>query len=115
MQGYEDPFNRRTYPWGKENKDLVDFYRTLAKTKQAQPALRQGDVYLTGEDGRLVLRRQWQDQIVYGWINLKKQTWTVPQRGKVLVSHEMELREDQFAIAPMGFCAVLDYEDKASD
>ncbi len=82
MQGYEDPFNRRTYPWGKENKDLVDFYRTLAKTKQAQPALRQGDVYLTGEDGRLVLRRQWQDQIVYGWINLKKQTWTVPPAGK---------------------------------
>ena len=115
MQGYEDPFNRRTYPWGKENKDLVDFYRTLAKTKQVQPALKQGDVYLTGETGRLVLRRQWQDQIVYGWINLKKETWTVPQRGKVLVSHEMELRADQFAIAPMGFCAVFEYEDKASD
>ena len=29
MQGYSDPFCRGTYPWGKENKVLLEFYRWL--------------------------------------------------------------------------------------
>ena len=29
MQGYGDPFCRGTYPWGKEDKDLLNFYSFL--------------------------------------------------------------------------------------
>ena len=29
MQGYSDPFCRGTYPWGKENKELLEFYKWL--------------------------------------------------------------------------------------
>lgn len=29
MQGYKDPFNRVCYPWGKENAELVEWYRQL--------------------------------------------------------------------------------------
>ena len=28
-QGFEDPFNRRTYPWGAEDRELLAFYRRL--------------------------------------------------------------------------------------
>ncbi len=33
MQGYEDPFNRRCYPWGKEDKTLVAFVSSLGRLR----------------------------------------------------------------------------------
>lgn len=29
VQGYEDPINRRTYPWGNEDEKLIGFYRKI--------------------------------------------------------------------------------------
>ena len=34
MQGYEDPFNRRCYPWGEEDKNLVSYFRVLGKLRR---------------------------------------------------------------------------------
>ncbi len=33
MEGYKDPFCRGCYPWGKENKLLLDFYRRLGELR----------------------------------------------------------------------------------
>lgn len=33
MEGYKDPFNRGCYPWGNENRELVDFYKTMGKIR----------------------------------------------------------------------------------
>ena len=33
MEGYDDPFNRRCYPWGHENKDLQNWYRQLTNLR----------------------------------------------------------------------------------
>lgn len=33
VQGYKDPFNRRTYPWGKEDKKILDFYKKIGKIR----------------------------------------------------------------------------------
>ncbi|MBO4217635.1 MAG: glycoside hydrolase family 13 protein, partial [Clostridia bacterium] len=33
MEGYGDPFNRRYYPWGKEDKETVDFYSAVGKMR----------------------------------------------------------------------------------
>lgn len=33
MQGYKDPFNRRCYPWGKEDTELLDWYKKLGKIR----------------------------------------------------------------------------------
>ncbi len=34
LQGYKDPFNRGCYPWGKENQELVTFYRTMGEIRR---------------------------------------------------------------------------------
>jgi len=34
QEGYKDPFNRRTYPWGMENMDLVDFTAELSRIRK---------------------------------------------------------------------------------
>lgn len=52
MEGYKDPFNRRTYPWGKENVDLLMWYRRLGRCRRQCPALAQGEMIPlpSGED-----------------------------------------------------------------
>ena len=44
MEGYRDPFNRRCYPWGDENPELVDFVKTLSKVRKGTRAFEQGEM-----------------------------------------------------------------------
>ena len=50
MEGFEDPFNRRTYPWGKEDAELLDWYKALGRLRHEHSALRAGSIrYVAGE------------------------------------------------------------------
>lgn len=42
MQGYKDPFNRRCYPWGKENGELVEWYKKLGKIRNENHVFKDG-------------------------------------------------------------------------
>ncbi|MCH5204139.1 MAG: glycoside hydrolase family 13 protein [Oscillospiraceae bacterium] len=42
MEGYRDPFNRRCFPWGNENIELLNFTRTLARIRKGTHAFEQG-------------------------------------------------------------------------
>ena len=33
LDGFDDPFCRKAYPWGRENKDLIDWYHKLTKMR----------------------------------------------------------------------------------
>lgn len=43
MEGYRDPFNRGTYPWGREDVALQEWYRHLGDARRNCPALAEGD------------------------------------------------------------------------
>ena len=43
LEGYEDPFNRGTYPWGNENMELIHHYEELGRLRTGHPALISGD------------------------------------------------------------------------
>lgn len=34
MEGYTDPFNRRAFQWGKENNNLLDFYKKMGEIRK---------------------------------------------------------------------------------
>lgn len=42
VQGYEDPYNRATYPWGREDEELMTHYRMLAQMRKQYPVLTEG-------------------------------------------------------------------------
>ena len=42
MEGFEDPLNRGTYPWGREDKELVAWFSRLGALRNAYPALQSG-------------------------------------------------------------------------
>ena len=38
LEGFEDPFNRRPYPWGREDRELVDWFAALGRLRRECPA-----------------------------------------------------------------------------
>ena len=48
--GFTDPDNRRTYPWGRENEDLIRFYQGIIAVHRNHTALRTGSLKLLYKD-----------------------------------------------------------------
>ncbi len=58
MEGYRDPFNRRPYPWGREDSVLLAHYRKLAEIRHAHPVFADGETQiLHAGDGVFVFSR----------------------------------------------------------
>ncbi len=57
MEGYRDPFNRRTYPWGKENKELIAWFAKLGCLRRDWPVLQKGSLLISGQADYLILER----------------------------------------------------------
>ena len=52
--GWTDPDNRRSYPWGKEDKELIEFHKEMIKIHKKSKALRIGSLKLLhGEYGMI--------------------------------------------------------------
>ena len=56
--GWTDPDNRRTYPWGKENQELIEFHRYLTGIRKQNKAFRKGSFKpLLAENGVIAYGR----------------------------------------------------------
>ena len=46
--GFTDPDNRRTYPWGREDHELIAFHKEAIRIHKEHPALRTGSLKILG-------------------------------------------------------------------
>ena len=60
MEGAKDPFNRRTYPWGREEQDLLSFFRQMGGIRKEYEAVLTHGYYrvLYACGGKLVFARE---------------------------------------------------------
>lgn len=86
MQGYEDPLNRRTYPWGREDAALLAWYRRLGQVRRERPSLQTGSLrYLFAQEGGLVLERRTEGDVTVAALNAGEEALelTLPWAGAV--------------------------------
>ena len=48
--GFTDPDNRRTYPWGREDKEMISFHRDLISLRNRHPVFRTGSIKMVDSD-----------------------------------------------------------------
>ena len=59
LTGYGDPFCRAAYPWGRENTELLSFYRALGALRRSSPAFASGEfVPIRAESGVFAFLRK---------------------------------------------------------
>ena len=107
MEGYKDPFNRRTYPWGREDWEMVNHFKRLGHLRQEVEALRLGDVrFFEAEDKRIGFSRSYQGKTVRVYVNRSGDPWDIPA-GRVLLGANLKtVAPDWLTLAPRGYCLV---------
>ena len=107
MEGYRDPFNRRTYPWGREDTEILSHYRCLGKLRSTYKALRLGDICFTvASDRHLAFTRTWGGESVTIYVNRSGDAWDIPAGRVVFGKNLQTVAADWLTLAPRGFCVV---------
>ena len=109
MEGHKDPFNRRTYPWGKENRLLLEHHKQLGRLRKENPALQLGDIaFFQSGDKKIGFSRSYQGKKLRIYINCGSEPWEIPA-GKVLYAHKLQtLAPTWLSVGAMGLCITED-------
>ncbi len=85
MEGYHDPFNRRTYPWGREAVDVVEFFSELGKIRKENKVLRNGHIRLfESDDDVLAFERYDSEESVVVVVNYSDKDLSLTVNNKYL-------------------------------
>ena len=105
MEGHNDPFNRRTYPWGKEDPALLAFFRQLGELRKSFDALRLGDIqFFQAEGQKIGFNREYDGKILRCYVNFSHEPWEI-SGGKVLFGYNIQsVAPTWVSLAPMGLC-----------
>ena len=105
MEGHKDPFNRRTYPWGREEPALITHYKALGAIRKQEDALRLGDIaFFVANDRRLGFTRTLNGRKLTIYVNRNSDPWEIPA-GNVLFGRNLQtVAPDRLCLATMGFC-----------
>lgn len=57
IQGFDDPINRRPYPWGSEDKELLAHYKKLGRIRRENRAVFSGGFNMRDENGLVAYER----------------------------------------------------------
>jgi glycosidase len=109
MEGHKDPFNRRTFPWGHEDRELQQHYRRLGLLRKQNIALRMGDIqFFQAGDKHLGFTRTYEGTTLRIYCNRSADPWEIPA-GKLLFGYNLQVvAPDWLTVGPRGFCIVED-------
>ena len=89
MEGFEDPFNRRTYPWGHEDTALLDWFRTLGRLRAERESLQSGDIAYPLAAGRvLCFARRADDEVSLCAVNAGAESASVDLPWAAPLAHD---------------------------
>lgn len=104
--GFTDPDNRRTYPWGKEDFELIEFHRDMIAIHRRNPVLRFGSTkILKAENEVLAFARFDEEDQMLTVINMSEKeqmvklpVWTanVPMDG--MMERLMKITEERYNV-----------------
>ena len=91
VEGYEDPFNRRCFPWGSEDGELIAWYKGLSRLREGCPAYA-GGAYKTLKalEGVFVFLRSRERLCAVTAVNLGSAPYfpELPESAKLLLEYK---------------------------
>ena len=109
MEGYKDPFNRRTYPWGHEDMEILTYFRQLGRMRKEHEALRVGDIrFFEAGDKHLGYVRSLGEKQYKIYVNRSGDPWEIPYGSMVFGKNIQTMVPGSLTLGPHGFCLVED-------
>jgi len=74
LKGGKEPDNRKSYPWGKENKELIDFYQKIVSIRNGENSLKIGDLNIYETDsGVFAFERNYENEKIIVLVNVSNE------------------------------------------
>ena len=105
MRGIGNLLNRATYPWGREDLELLDFYKKLIKSRKSEEFLRKADMRVIKIDQEQFIYERYDDEnqiIVIASRADNTTSITIPEEyknGKIVFSNG---KNSKNTLAPYG-------------
>ncbi|HHZ02504.1 MAG TPA: glycoside hydrolase family 13 protein [Tissierellia bacterium] len=98
LEGWIDPFNRRCYPWGRENKEILKHYLYLAKLRKEMKVLAEGKYRCLIHDKEIFVFERYNDkEKLIVAVNLLPRTITLKFKEK-LKEWESNQKKNEFKL-----------------
>ena len=105
MEGYGDPFCRRPFPWGREERELQMHYHRLGQLRQKYKALRQGDIqFQYALNNQISFTRTYKEQTIRVYVNRGSDDWEIPVGRILLARNLLTVATDSLVLGHNGFC-----------
>ena len=107
VEGYSDPFNRLPFPWGREDKELLSFYRRIGALRRDFGVYKNGELFICWFYivGFMMFGRGDGEHTLYTAVNRSDSViivTTTDVGGEVLVAAgDIDKNDDGFIIPPM--------------
>ena len=88
VQGSKDPDNRRPFPWGQEDSDLLYHYRMLGLIYHSHPVLKDGSFELRSRDGCIFVFRSNEEETILTIVNPTSEKKRFSESFKKLFSQQ---------------------------
>ena len=107
MEGYRDPFNRRPFPWGREDEKLQAHFIRLGRMRKENVALRKGSIaFFQAGDKHLGFTRSYGGTTLRVCCNRSADPWEIAP-GRVVLGYNLQsVAHDCLILGPRGFCVV---------
>lgn len=87
VEGYGDPFCRRTFPWGRECEELLSFYRTLGRIRAEESVFVDGEFAIEYAAGAQIAYRRWNEKdSVIVIVNASDEPFSYYEKGTDLIT-----------------------------
>ena len=109
MEGYGDPFCRRPFPWGREERELQVHYHRLGQLRNKYKALRLGDIqFQHALNNQISFTRTYKEQTIRVYMNRGSDDWQIPT-GRILLARNMlTVANDSLVLGHNGYCILED-------
>lgn len=91
LQGYEDPMNRRPFPWGREDKEILAHFIRLGQIRREKKEIMLGGIRFYNHPDLLIFTRETKAETIAVFSNVsgKKQVWTNTAKGVNLLNRQI--------------------------
>lgn len=116
LQGYGDPFNRRCFPWGNEDEDLLEYVKYLSTTRQSLKEYMLGRLeFVACEDNYVAFLRYSKNEASALLTILNKGDWSVSLNVKEIFDEKYNIgfviegnaSQEVFEVKPKNFAMAI--------
>ena len=110
LQGYKDPFNRKCYPWGGEDKNILEFSKFLGELRKKLPALARGFIeFVKSPEDVVMFKREDLDESTVLILNPNDYEKTIDVNLKGYSCVHGQYAKNQTLLFPFSFTVLNKY------